>query len=98
MRLDDVVYTIGHPPPDVIKIDIEGGAVKALHSMIRILAEFVPVMLMELHGPEEQQVAWDMLLRLGYCLHYMRPDYPVVSSRSDLASRWRQHIVAISHG
>ncbi len=95
LRLDDFVYRDHHPLPDLIKIDIEGGAVKALPGMSRILAERRPLLFMELHGPAEQEVAWDMLQPLGYQLRSMNRGYPVVATRSDLATRWRQHVVAI---
>ena len=51
ISLDEFVYGQGNPPPQVVKMDIEGGEVLALPGMRRVLAEARPLMLMELHGP-----------------------------------------------
>jgi FkbM family methyltransferase len=95
IRLDELVSRDEVPPPQVIKLDIEGGGVKALPGMRRTLAEHTPIMLLELHGPEEQQVVWELLVPLGYRLLQMQRGYPAVASRADLGSRWRQHVLAL---
>ena len=59
ISLDEFVYGQGNPPPQVVKMDIEGGEVLALPGMRRVLAEARPLMLMELHGPESSRVAWE---------------------------------------
>ena len=51
ISLDEFVYGQGNPPPQVVKMDIEGGEVFALPGMRRVLTEARPLMLMELHGP-----------------------------------------------
>ena len=78
ISLDEFVYRQGNPPPQVVKMDIEGGEVMALPGMQRILAEARPLMLMELHGPESSRVAWEILTTAGYEVCWMRPGYPVV--------------------
>lgn len=96
IRLDDFVFRDGHPAPNLIKIDIEGGAVKALPGSARVIAELRPTMLLELHGPEEQQVAWDMLRPHGYRFLSMQRGYPEIGSFSEMGRRWRQHAIAIA--
>jgi FkbM family methyltransferase len=92
ISLDDFVYGQGNPLPQVIKLDIEGGEVMALPGMQRILTEAHPLMLVELHGQESSQVAWEMLTAAGYEICWMRPGYPVVPSRQ--AMSWKAYIIA----
>jgi len=92
LSLDEFVYGQGNPPPQVVKMDIEGGEVLALPGMQRVLAEARPLMLMELHGPESSRVAWETLTAAGYKIHWMRPGYPVVPSLE--AMGWKAYIVA----
>jgi FkbM family methyltransferase len=91
--LDEFVYTQGNPPPQAVKMDIEGGEVMALPGMRRVLAEARPLMLMELHGPESARAAWDALTATGYCLCEMKPGYPRVPSLEALD--WKAYLVAL---
>ena len=60
LALDD------EPPPDVMKLDVEGAAASALRGGARILDEIGPAVYLELHGPEEQAGVRDELLARGY--------------------------------
>lgn len=95
VRLDDFVYREGHREPDLVKIDIEGGGVKAFPGMVDTLSRARPLLLLELHGPEEKQAALDVLTPHGYQLHHMLPDYPALKDERELHIQWRQHLVAI---
>jgi FkbM family methyltransferase len=92
ISLDEFVYGEGNPPPQVVKMDIEGGEVLALPGMRRVLTEARPLMLMELHGPESCRAAWETLTAAGYEICWMRPGYPVISSLEELG--WKAYIVA----
>jgi len=92
ISLDEFVYEQGYPPPQVVKMDIEGGEVLALPGMRRVLTERHPLMLMELHGPESSRVAWETLTAAGYEICWMQPGYPVVPSLEAMA--WKAYIVA----
>jgi FkbM family methyltransferase len=92
ISLDEFVYGQGNPPPQVVKMDIEGGEVLALPGMRRVLAEARPLMLMELHGPESSRAAWETLTAAGYTICWMRGGYPVVPSLE--AMGWKAYIVA----
>ena len=92
ISLDEFVYGQGNLPPQVVKMDIEGGEVLALPGMHRVLAEARPLMLMELHGPESSRVAWETLTAAGYEIRWMRPGYPVIPSLN--AMGWKAFIVA----
>lgn len=92
ISLDEFVYGQGNPPPQVVKMDIEGGEVLALPGMQRVLTQARPLMLMELHGPESSQAAWETLTAAGYEICWMRPGYPAVPSLEALG--WKAYIVA----
>jgi FkbM family methyltransferase len=92
LSLDEFVFQQGYPPPQVVKMDIEGGEVLALPAMQRVLAEHHPLMLLELHGPEAERVAWDTLTAHGYTLRRLEPGYPVVSRIEDL--KWKAYLLA----
>lgn len=92
LSLDEFVYVDGHPAPQVVKLDIEGGEVLALPGMRRVLAEARPLVLMELHGPESARVAWETLTAAGYRLYWMKRGYPEVASLADLD--WKAYLVA----
>lgn len=57
------------PPPDLIKMDIEGGESEALRGSHRILCEHRPMILVALHGPEQAVFCPDFLQSLGYEVH-----------------------------
>ena len=96
LRLDDFIYRDGNPCPNIVKIDIEGGGVKAIPGMLRLLSEGRPIVFMEMHGPEEQGVAWDALKQNGYVIHRMERGYPEIA-RID-ALDWKEYINALPHG
>jgi FkbM family methyltransferase len=93
ISLDEFVYGLGNPAPQVVKMDIEGGEVLALPGMRRVLAEARPLMLMELHGPESSRVAWQTLSAAGYRICWMRHGYPEVPSLE--AMDWKAYIIAL---
>jgi FkbM family methyltransferase len=92
ISLDDFVYGQGNPPPQVVKMDIEGGEVMALPGMARLLAEARPLMLMELHGPNSSKLAWETLTAAGYEICWMHPGFPVISSLREMG--WKAYIIA----
>jgi len=92
ISLDEYVYEAGHPAPQAVKMDIEGGEVLALPGMRRILQEAHPLMLLELHGPESSHVAAQILGDTGYRLYNMAPGYPEVSAGEGLD--WKAYLIA----
>ncbi|MBN1264363.1 MAG: FkbM family methyltransferase [Anaerolineales bacterium] len=87
VSLDDYIYTQGHPVPDVIKLDIEGGEVDALPGMQRLLKEGRPLLLVEVHGTEAGKVVWQELKEAGYKLYWMRKGYPAVNDSEALQGK-----------
>jgi FkbM family methyltransferase len=92
LDLDTFVYSLGNPAPDLIKLDIEGGEVLAFPGMQRILQEARPTLLVELHGAQAAQAAWDALRAAAYTIHQMSGGYPEVASQEELD--WKAYIVA----
>jgi len=92
ISLDETVYQTGHPAPQAVKMDIEGGEVLALPGMRRVLQEAHPLMLLELHGPESAQVAAQILRETGYRLYSMGPGYPEVAPGEALD--WKAYLIA----
>lgn len=89
--LDHFVYDMGNPPPDVIKIDIEGGEILALPGMSRLLTEVHPIIFLELHGEPAARTTWDTLTQAGYTLHRMETGYPTILNQEDL--EWKEYII-----
>ena len=95
LALDGYVFEHGlqpHPPPQAIKMDIEGGEVLAIKGMQRILQEVRPLLLVELHGHEAARVVWESLAQGRYTVHRMQPGYPQVNSVDQLD--WKAYIIA----
>ena len=93
VSLDAFVYQQGHPLPHLVKMDIEGGETLALPGMKRLLMEARPILLLELHGPQSAQVAWELLTEVGYRLCQMRPNFPPVASLKTLD--WKAYLVGL---
>ena len=93
LSLDEYVYLQGNPAPAAVKMDIEGGEVLALPGMRRILQEHHPVLLLELHGPESEKVAWETLSAAGYSLRAMEAGYPSITSAESLG--WKAYLIAV---
>jgi FkbM family methyltransferase len=65
-RLDTVVTEEKLPPPDVIKIDVEGAEALVLRGAAGLLRERRPALVVELHGPEPAQAVLSLLHDFGY--------------------------------
>jgi FkbM family methyltransferase len=93
LSLDEFVYADDNPPPQAVKMDIEGGEVLALPGMSRLLVEARPIILLELHGPQAARLVWDTLLNAGYRLCRMEPGYPKIQALEALD--WKAYLVAM---
>lgn len=92
VSLDAFVFDEGHPAPDIVKMDIEGGEVLALPGMHKVLTQAQPSLLMELHGPEAARIVWEHLMECEYRIYSMSPGYPIVTSQDQLD--WKAYIIA----
>jgi FkbM family methyltransferase len=93
VALDTYLAEVGGQPPDVIKIDIEGGEVLALPGMRGLLRNSPPLIFLELHGPEAARTAWEELSAAGYQICRMQPGYPRVEAVEEL--NWKAYLVAL---
>jgi FkbM family methyltransferase len=80
--LDDVAGR-DFPAPQFLKIGTEGGAAKVLAGAQRVLREDRPAIYVELHGPEEQRAARDLMQNNGYVLRRLSGELV-----SDPTERW----------
>jgi FkbM family methyltransferase len=64
----DSVIEAGARTPDLIKIDVQGGAAAALRGARRLLDTAPPAIWIELHGPQEHEAVRDELVTRGYTL------------------------------
>lgn len=65
--LDELVAQRGDRP-DVLKIDVEGGAARVLAGASNTLKQYRPSIYIELHGPEERAAVRDLIRNHGYRL------------------------------
>lgn len=67
VAIDALVASGAVPPPQVIKIDVEGFAGDVLAGAARVLEAERPVLFLALHDEEEQAACEKTLAPLGYC-------------------------------
>jgi FkbM family methyltransferase len=65
-RLDSLVEEMNLPPPDVIKVDIEGAESMFLAGARQVLQKHSPRLMIELHGSDQAKAAYRILSDLGY--------------------------------
>jgi FkbM family methyltransferase len=68
ISLDDFVYSRGNAPPDIVKMDVEGGEVDVIVGMRRLLAERRPRLLVAVHGEDRWSGCRDLLGEAGYVI------------------------------
>jgi FkbM family methyltransferase len=101
--LDEDIREHGLPPPDFVKIDIEGMELPALRGMQRTLSRYMPSLYLEMHGAtiadKEERVTRivEFLNGLGYHnIRHVESDTPI---DIDSATRAREgHIYCVHSG
>jgi FkbM family methyltransferase len=66
VNLDELVFEMGYPKPDFVKIDVEGAEHYVLSSSHRTGMEIRPIILLELHNPEGEKAAERWLATYEY--------------------------------
>ena len=92
LALDQLVFEQHRHPPQVIKLDIEGGEVLALPGMYRVLSEYRPLIFLELHGPEAARVSWQTFRELNYRHLRMQVGYPEITVLEEMD--WKAYVIA----
>jgi len=64
--LDTFVFEDGNSPPTFVKIDIEGSESAALRGATRVISQYRPTFIIELHNPSEDRAVGVILKRFGY--------------------------------
>jgi FkbM family methyltransferase len=82
--LDHFVYDEGQDVPTFLKIDVEGAESKVLHGAERVLREARPVMLIDLHSPDEDRGVGAILKRCNYSVYRTA----TMEQVADLSSGW----------
>ncbi len=70
-RLDDLAKEMGLPAPAVVKIDVEGGEAHVIEGACRVLSEWRPTILAEVHNVYAGMQMAERLERLGYSLRLL---------------------------
>lgn len=91
VALDDWMQEHAQRPPQLVKIDVEGGEHLVLMGMKRLLRAARPVLLLEVHGPEAASKSFEILEASEYSMRDMRPGYPQLKR----AVAWKSYLVAL---
>lgn len=68
LSLDQAYLDEKLPPPDLVKIDIDGAEKQALPHAYKLVENKKPLILLELHNPECDAAAWEFAQKSGYIL------------------------------
>ena len=82
--LDDWLDETGAPPPDLVKIDVEGSDDAVLRGGARTLATCRPWIQLSVHGQRQRGECARLLVGWGYRLSSLERDTPL-----EVSSEWR---------
>ena len=68
-QIDSLLRSHEIPPPNVVKIDVEGGELDVLRGAREMLRLSRPRIFLEAHGAELEKACSQQLLQLGYRIH-----------------------------
>jgi FkbM family methyltransferase len=99
--IDSFVFDYENPPPDLIKIDVEGAEALVLKGALRTLGVCSPNIIIEIHGPKNGARVWELLHRLKYTWSMLtKKDRSAVPTKENLLSyfakdSWTHHFLLI---
>lgn len=93
ISIDAFIFEDHNPPPDLIKIDIEGGEVLAFPGMVRTLRQKRPLIFAELHGQEAAKTTWIALKNAGYAIFQLQDPTTEIQNYETLD--WKAYLVAL---
>jgi hypothetical protein len=77
--LDDLVYARGFPPPNFVKIDVEGGEGRVICGAKGVIGEFHPVVVAEVRKSSTWHEVRKLVEPLGYEARFLTPNAEEVS-------------------
>jgi FkbM family methyltransferase len=86
--LDALVASGELPPPDVLKIDVEGAEGSVLRGARTVLADNRPGIFLSTHGPELHRECTELLRSFGYLLTPIDTDD--MDSSTEVLATWRR--------
>jgi len=89
VRVDTLVFERGLPPPNVMKVDVEGAELEVLNGAERTLRELRPKVYLEAHTEALAAQCSARLRTFGYHTHQFEPE--------PLRPRQTRHILAVAH-
>jgi FkbM family methyltransferase len=98
--LDSFVLVHSNPPPDLIKIDVEGAEAMVIEGGLQTLQRFSPKLLLEIHGPGNADRTYELLHCLDYeWRHLKRAGSEKILNKQHLLSffskySWTHHFMA----
>jgi FkbM family methyltransferase len=69
--LDNLIFNYGYPPPDVVKIDVEGAEEFVLKGALKFLTKYRPLLFVEVHSYDLGKTCQTFLGNLGYSVLVM---------------------------
>jgi FkbM family methyltransferase len=97
--LDSFVFENLNPPPDLIKIDVEGAEALVIQGSLRTLGVYSPHLVIEIHGPKNAEEVWRLLQSFEYVWWHLNPrEREIINTRETLLSyfskdSWTQHFL-----
>jgi hypothetical protein len=86
--LDDLVFVKGFAAPDLLKIDVDGPEYEILCGANRVLSEYKPRLIVEVHSPQLENDCKTLLEESGYLVKVVKNN-PLLRERRPIElNRW----------
>jgi FkbM family methyltransferase len=86
-QIDSLLQSRKVPPPDVVKIDVEGSEINVLRGALEMLRISRPTIFLEAHGAVLEKACTQQLLQLGYKVRRIERESPSEESARHLVCR-----------
>lgn len=96
VSLDSFVFEQGHPIPDMVKIDVEGGEIKVLPGMRRLLKQARPSLIIEVHGFTAASSILSILNEYSYNIHRLNSKREEIRTVEEMS--WKEYVIALPSG
>jgi predicted RNA methylase len=87
-NLDNLVFVRGFDPPDLLKIDVDGPEYEILLGAGRVLSEFRPKLIVEVHSPQLEKDCKALLEVSGYSVKIVKNNPILREHRPIELNRW----------